>query len=203
MLVIGDSGGIVKENASDTLFQRRIYEQIKIDYGAIRFINKAHNALTSEGMVQNIPFWRHLEPDLIICTIGANDAVDNTGTEGSPGTPAVTVANMETNLATIYNVFKEMNPNTGIMFCSPWHANLEEGGQKRPNAASYRTAIENFCTSKSLTCALLHTVWGESEWGTYTYDNIHPNEAGSAKLFDYAYPLVTNTIGKDWLKTFK
>jgi len=194
VLAIGDSGVCVQENNTYKLFPKQVQESINSDYSKVKFLNKGINGLTSTAMVSNTHWWKDLSPDLIICTIGANDAVDN------GGGAAVSVSDYQTNLETIYQTFLQMNPQVSILFCSAWNANLEKEGQLRPNAAAYITALQSFCTSKSLTYADLSEAWGVTEWDTYTYDDIHPNEDGSLLLHNIVYPIAED-IASSWLST--
>lgn len=196
ILAVGDSGVCIQQSSLYDLFPKQVHNSIINDYGKTQFVNKGINGNTSAQMVNNIAWWSNFTPDLIICTIGPNDAVDN----GSG--PAVSIGDYTANLGTILNTFYKMNPNAAIVFCSAWHANLNKPGQLRPNATTYIAALEDFCAANGLTCAVLQNAWSESEWSLYTYDEIHPNAAGSALIHNIVYPIVKN-VAANWLDSLK
>lgn len=165
------------------IYPWKLYNYMKSNYGNIKFLNKGIGGQTSTEMVSNLWWNSNIKADLVTIGIGMNDCVND----------VVGTTNFSNNLNTIIDKLRKLNKNVIIILCAP---NTTSDSTRTPYIASYRTAMSNVAAAKNVGYCDFSTAF--SNTATYTTDNIHPNKAGHALIYNILQPIVLNSAST-WL----
>ncbi|MFM7088625.1 MAG: arylesterase [Candidatus Paceibacterota bacterium] len=143
---------------------------------SVEVINAGVSGETTAGLLERVEFIKSNEPEMILITIGGNDALRN-----------LPIENTEKNIRAILRVFKEVVPGENIFLMqvrSPLNAGL-----------AYATRFNAIYTDLAKQEGVHLVPFVETEVflnsDLMLEDRIHPNKAGYAKLIEkYIYKAV-------------
>lgn len=181
-LALGDSityGSQLSATQQNGTYADQIRKSILNNYGKCKLINKAISGWKSGDFLSVPYYWSKIEADLITLHIGTNDCSNS-----------ISTSTFQTNLETIVDMIKHMNPNAEIILCS-----ISRRGDSYANSLDpYRTVVQTVATEKGTLLCHFENAWAQADTATYTaVDLLHPNAAGHTAIFNTLWPVIQTT----------
>lgn len=180
-LALGDSitwGSMVGTTAEYTTYPAKTAKYIRDNYGRCKLLNKAISGWKTADFLVNQYYWSRIEADLVTLHIGQNDIASS-----------VSTTDFQTNLQSIVDLIKVLNPNVEIILCSL----SRRSDSYANNVDPYRTVIANVATSRGTKLCKFEDAWAQADTPTYTADGLHPNPSGHTLLYNVLYPVIQTT----------
>ncbi|RXZ01509.1 SGNH/GDSL hydrolase family protein [Fictibacillus sp. S7] len=172
-LALGDSitwASVTGTTKGSDFYAMKVRDAIAANYRPIKLVNNGIGGITSNHLVQNMHWCTRVVPDIVTIGIGMNDAVNG----------YVPVSNYKTNLQTVIDTLRTVNPTGDIILCTP----SQTTDPKRSTIQNYRDAMAEVASANGMGLARFDLAYTYEEVATYSDDGVNPNKAGHQKIFD-------------------
>lgn len=164
----------------EDLYTSKIWQMINKTYAPVRHINKGIGGATSTDLVTNLGWSTIVSPDLVTIGIGLNDSANN----------QISTTVYKDNLRKVIDTLKLRNSDVHIILCTP---STTTEASRSANVTSYRTAMSEVASEKSVSICNFHNAWttsGADMSANVNSDLLHPNATGHQKLYDLLWSIV-------------
>ena len=169
----------------DDIYPWKLYNSIKANYGAIKYVNKGLGGNTSDDCLANSYWNTNFNADLVTIALGSNDSANG----------AIPLSRYITNIEAVIDKLRAKNPNVIIIICTPQQVNETS---RNPYIQSYRDACVTIAAAKNCAVCDFSQAYTFAQVGTYTTDGIHANKAGHTLIHNVLWPVVQN-VASIWL----
>lgn len=182
-VAMGDS--VTWTMAGIEVYPTKVLRGISQNYAPIQHSNKGIGGSRTDQWVKfyneqilRLPF------DILTIGLGMNDSANQ----------QVSVVNYGNNLRTMVDLAKKYRPTADIVLCAP---NATSEATRTPYIANYRTEMQTVATQKGVLYCDFSQAFSDTV--TYTYDGIHPNDAGHTLIYNTLWPVIQSTNFVDTL----